>query len=368
MNKILIDSDITCWGFSSRWLSRELSEMKGDIEVTISSLGGDVFEGISMFNALRNYSKEKGKVTTIVNGKAMSIASLLFLAGDVKKAYENSTIMIHKSWTWLSGNADDLQKESNILNSIDLIMAKTYGKYMKGSEKSILDIMAKEGWYIGREQLEKTNFVDEFILTDNETQTINKEDYTGAMARFSAKAIEQQINPDLEMTRKSILDCNDGQCPMVASSEVSVPTASDSEKPEEIKKGNTMTKEEVSAIQAQNKILMLNRDTLKARIETLEVENKVALDSNRAAVVNFENQLSEIQQVMQSRIREAFATNVASEPTILAMILANNDKDSSEIAIAAKSNTESLNQGETLDVKKESDIAMYARLNKGSIR
>ena len=135
MNRISISGDIATWNESARYLDYRLSGMTGDLEVEISSYGGDVFEGIEMFNTLRKYSAEKGEVTTINKSKCMSIASLLFLAGDKRKAYKNATIMGHKSWTWMAGNADDLEKEAQILSGIDGVLASEYGKYIKDSKE-----------------------------------------------------------------------------------------------------------------------------------------------------------------------------------------------------------------------------------------
>ena len=153
MQNIVIAGEISAWGYGSRWLKGELANKTGDIELEISSYGGDVFEGIEMFNDIKQYSKEKGKVTTVNKSKCMSIASLLFLAGDKKKAYSNSTIMIHKAWTWLAGNADDLLKEAKVLDSIDNILVSEYNKYMSLDKEQIKQVMKDEGWYIGKEEL-----------------------------------------------------------------------------------------------------------------------------------------------------------------------------------------------------------------------
>jgi len=213
MNNLVINSDISQWGFSSRWLSGKLSEMTGDLEVDISSYGGDVFEGIDMYNQLRRYSKDKGHVTTIAGSKVMSIASLLLLAGDTRKAHSNSTIMIHKAWTWLAGNSDELIAESKVLGGIDIILAKQYGKYMDNSHEEIMEVMSNEGWYIGQEQIEETNFIDAFIVESDEVEVSAKSNYKKAMARFSAKAQEDDVKPNFDEVKASIIECNDGKCP-----------------------------------------------------------------------------------------------------------------------------------------------------------
>jgi len=196
MSKIVIDGEISRWGFGARWLKNELSQQNGKIIIEISSYGGDVFEGIEMYNDIRQYSKEKGEVTTINKSKAMSIASLLFLSGDIRKAYTNSTIMIHKAWTWLAGNADDLTKEARVLDSIDNILAETYLKYMKASKEEIKDIMKEEGWYIGKDQLEKTGFIDEFIDAEEQPEDLAmaKKAFANSIDKFKENAFSSTFS------------------------------------------------------------------------------------------------------------------------------------------------------------------------------
>lgn len=244
MNKIIIDSDISYWGYGAEWLRNELKDISGDVEVEISSYGGDVFEGIAMFNMLREYDKTKGIVSTTVNSHAMSIASLLLLAGrdGYRKANKNSTIMIHKAWTWLAGNADDLVKEAQVLSGIDGILATTYGKYMGTDKESILAVMSAEGWYIGEEQINTTGFIDSYVEDDTPVNVSAKSNFKSAMARFSAEAKEREYKPNLEDTKKAILSCNGGVCNMVV--DTAVPTAQMSDKPAEInQKGETMFKD-----------------------------------------------------------------------------------------------------------------------------
>jgi len=271
MNNILIDSDISYWGFSARWLSSKLSEMTGELQVDISSYGGDVFEGIDMFNQLRRYSKEKGHVTTVGGSKVMSIASLLLLAGDTRKAHSNSTIMIHKSWTWLAGNSDDLIAESKVLNGIDIILAKQYAKHMDGTQEEIMKVMSEEGWFVGQEQIEGTNFINEFIQQDDEVEISAKSNYKKAMARFSAKAQEDNVKPNLDEVKASIVECNDGKCPMDNSgvNHSSVKASAQIKKTEE---GISMkyTEETYKALEASNaEALKVESDKLATATKSL---------------------------------------------------------------------------------------------------
>ena len=65
-------------GVSAKSFAAQMAGVKGALEVHINSGGGDVFDGISIGNAIRAH---KGKVTTVVDGLAASIASVITQAG-----------------------------------------------------------------------------------------------------------------------------------------------------------------------------------------------------------------------------------------------------------------------------------------------
>ncbi len=350
MNKIVIDSDISYWGYSARWLRSKLDGISGDVEVEISSYGGDVFEGIAMYNMLRNYDKTKGEVTTLVGSHAMSIASLLFLAGRKKKAHENSTIMIHKAWTWLAGNADELEAEARVLSGIDAVLANTYSKYMKKDQEEILKVMSSEGWYTGKDQLISTGFIDEFIISTEEVDVAAKSNFKSAMDRFSAKAKEEGVRPNLDEVKVAILECNDGQCPMVNLATM----PSDSEKIVNNTKGATMEFNEDNF-----KVLLANKETLDRRMESFKMQLETATaaletkdEEIKALSAEMTSKLSEAnearkneREVVLARLKEASATKVDVD-TAMKMLQASSEEEASKIALDAKSNTNALNQGE----------------------
>ncbi|KAK0329192.1 hypothetical protein LTR94_037805, partial [Friedmanniomyces endolithicus] len=72
------------------------------LTVRINSYGGSVTDGIAIHNALKRH---KATVTTVVDGIAASIASLIAMAGDTVEMAENAQIMIHAPWGWNSGNS-----------------------------------------------------------------------------------------------------------------------------------------------------------------------------------------------------------------------------------------------------------------------
>ena len=101
---VTIFGDITSWPWlesdvSSYKLSKRLEELKGveQINVHINSYGGEVAEGWAIYNSLINHP---AKVTTIAEGFACSIASVIFMAGEKRIMNDASVLMIHNVLTY----------------------------------------------------------------------------------------------------------------------------------------------------------------------------------------------------------------------------------------------------------------------------
>ena len=112
---IFIFGDITSWEWlesdvSSYTLARAVQDLEADqINVHINSYGGEVKEGLAIYNALRAL---KARVKTVCDGMACSIASVIFMAGDERVMHEASLLMIHNAWASGSGNAAELRKQA----------------------------------------------------------------------------------------------------------------------------------------------------------------------------------------------------------------------------------------------------------------
>ena len=389
MNKIEINGDISQWNMSASYLKYKLNGLSGDLEVRINSYGGDVFEGIAMYNILRDYAENKGSVTTVNTSICASIASLIFLAGDKRKCYENSTIMLHRAWSWSAGNSDELQTTLNLLKGIDAVLTNTYSKFMSESKEEIDDILSKEGWYIGKDQLEATGFVNEFI--DDRNEKINISDakmmYNSVIEKISAKAEAQHIKPNASFIKDEIVKCNDGKCP-IENKVASMPSASDGVKIEKITLGANMKfdRNDLDTTEQTFNALVANRDTMASRNDVIKMQLETAesaLEAKESEIssikADFESKLSEAETAKESgivearasfmaeaetRIQEAMTENASAE-TIMAMLKAETAEEASTILNEARESEGSFNKG---DSENESGLLAFAKANKGSIR
>lgn len=121
-----------------------------DLNVYINSPGGSVFDGMGIYNILRGSGRN---ITTINNGLAASMGSILFLAGDKRIANTGSIYMVHKPSSMVWGDADDMKKEAELLDKIQDSLASVY-KERAGIE-NIDDYINDETWWDVNEMIEK---------------------------------------------------------------------------------------------------------------------------------------------------------------------------------------------------------------------
>lgn len=156
---LTIFGDITSWDWkesdvSSYNLSRQLQELNDvkTINVHINSYGGEVAEGLAIYNSLKNH---KAKVKTYCDGFACSIASVIFMAGDVRVMSNASLLMIHNAWSYVMGNANELRKQADDLDKITQASVNAYMNHVSISEKELKELLDKETWLEPSEALSK---------------------------------------------------------------------------------------------------------------------------------------------------------------------------------------------------------------------
>jgi ATP-dependent protease ClpP protease subunit len=143
----------------------ELDPSTEQINVRINSYGGSVADGLAIYNALRAHPARK--VSTI-DGVAMSIASLILMAGDEVQAPETSLLMIHAPWGGIIGNAEEMRRYADIL---DTYAASMVSAYVRKSGQDADDIRAlltdgKDHYYTGAEAIAE-GFADALEQADD---------------------------------------------------------------------------------------------------------------------------------------------------------------------------------------------------------
>lgn len=149
-----IDSWGEDWGVSAKEFAAALDDLGDDVEeiqLSINSPGGEVFEGIAILNTLRRHD---ARVVVTVDGLAASAASFVAMAGAEVIMARNSEMMIHKAWGLVMGNADDMQDMVSRLEKDDRNIASIYAERAGGTVEDWLDLMSDETWFSAEEAVE----------------------------------------------------------------------------------------------------------------------------------------------------------------------------------------------------------------------
>ena len=131
----------------------DLPETCGNITVHINSMGGEVAQGVAIYNALK---ASKAHVTTVCEGFACSIASVIFMAGDTRVMRDASLLMIHNAWMSAQGEAKDLRKAADDLETITELSKRAYMAHAtdKLTRERLDELMDEETWILPEQAVE----------------------------------------------------------------------------------------------------------------------------------------------------------------------------------------------------------------------
>lgn len=133
-----------------------------DVVVDINSPGGDFFEGVAIYNALRAHPK---KVTVRIIGLAASAASVIAMAGDDIQIGKAGFLMIHNSWVIAMGNRHDLAAAATTMEPFDDAMATVYSDRAGVKKAKAAEWMDAETWFNG-EQAVSAGLATGFLPAD----------------------------------------------------------------------------------------------------------------------------------------------------------------------------------------------------------
>jgi ATP-dependent Clp protease protease subunit len=168
----------------------ELKNHTGDkLTVVLNSGGGDVFAGLSIYNALRELDAE---VTIRVDGLAASIASIIAMAGDKVIMSPGSLMMIHRPSVFAAGNVDDLDKAKDLLLKIEESITPIYTQKTGLSVEKIADMLENETWMSAEEAVE-LGFADEVIKTEKASLKATIQNALNGNFAYSMQATKQSL-------------------------------------------------------------------------------------------------------------------------------------------------------------------------------
>lgn len=174
---IYIYDEIGMWGISARRFTESLIALGNinHINLHIHSPGGEVFEGIAIYNQLKNHN---ATITVYIDGLAASMASVIAMVGDEVIMPTNAMLMIHKPWGVSAGDANDMRDYADLLDKVENVLIPAYMEKTGKTKEEIEAMLGEETWLTAEECVEH-GFANTII------------EPIKAMASLSSKRIEE---------------------------------------------------------------------------------------------------------------------------------------------------------------------------------
>jgi len=150
------------WSIDHRYFNAELKRL-GDLEtitVNLNTIGGTFYDGLPIYNILKQH---KAHVTIRVMGYALSMGSIIMLAGDTVEMAQNSLVMIHRAQGAVWGDARDMESGAARLKVHEEAILPDYMNRLGKTEAEVMELLQAETWYSSKSAL-KAGFIDK--ITD----------------------------------------------------------------------------------------------------------------------------------------------------------------------------------------------------------
>ena len=189
-----------------------LAEHEGkDITVWVDSYGGDVFAAAGIYNALMEH---RGKVTVKVDGKAMSAASVIAMAGGEIHMSPVAILMIHNPLTMAAGDAREMRHTADVLDAVKETIINAYQLKTNKSRNKIAAMMDDETWMSAKTAI-KEGFADGMLYSETPapdsvldfsrhavmntaTETMKK------VAEFTRKRVRAEPEPNTDVLKAKL--------------------------------------------------------------------------------------------------------------------------------------------------------------------
>ena len=206
-------------GVTAKRIAGALRSMNGaDVTVNINSPGGDMFEGLAIYNLLREHP---GKVTVKVLGLAASAASIIAMAGDDIQIGRGAFLMIHNCWVVAIGNRHDFSAMVEYLEPFDNAMADIYSARSGLDIDSVKQMMDGESYIGGSDAIEK-GLADGLLSSDSVT---SDDDSPAAALRKLDSLLAKANTPRSE--RRKLLKALTGNTPGAVTDQKGTPSAAE---------------------------------------------------------------------------------------------------------------------------------------------
>lgn len=148
-------------GISAKSIKNTLDQHKNakTIRVLIDSPGGDYFDGVAIMNQLKRHA---AKVIVEVIGEASSAGSVIAMGADEIEMHQGTVMMVHRAWSCMCGNADELRTASSMLDRIDDGLASLYTA-RTGKDRKEIDALVAATTFMSPDEAVNLGFADRVV-------------------------------------------------------------------------------------------------------------------------------------------------------------------------------------------------------------
>ena len=173
------------------------------INVHINSYGGEVAEGLAIYNALKSHPAQ---VTTYCEGFACSIASVVFMAGDERIMRDSSMLMIHNPSNYARGTSDELRKAADDLDVIRETSIAAYMSHATCSREELIALMDAETWLTPERSVELGLATATESDEDESEPTQSARRHVMHALMGARPAVVQTVTPDVDEIVRRVVD------------------------------------------------------------------------------------------------------------------------------------------------------------------
>jgi ATP-dependent protease ClpP protease subunit len=200
---VMIYDYIGWGGVTAADFAKELSALRAKtINVRINTPGGDVFDGLAIYNSLKDHG---ATINVKVDGIAASIGSVIAMAGHRITMGESAFLMVHNPWALVIGNAADMREMAGILEKIGGSLAAIYAARAKVTMERAQTWMDAETWFTAQEA-QAAGLADAVEGSAPDAQARIRFDLSGyakVPAALTTASVQTQLDPD--SVRRSVL-------------------------------------------------------------------------------------------------------------------------------------------------------------------
>lgn len=325
---IYIFDEIGTYGVTAQDFISEIKGLKDmPINLRINSLGGDVFDGMAMYNVIK---RREAKTTVYIEGIAASIATIIALGADEVIMAENSLFMIHNAWGGTSGEAKDMRKTAETLDKITSELTDIYVKKTGLSYDTLAEMMDEESW-LNADEAFALGFIDTIsdsikvaakydvskfknitqeeiknklsININNKKMTNELKDWFNSKVEEIVTAVKGEVKVSADVAEQTAITVNLGD-----NEEITNKISEFEAKNIELSNKMSLLEEELVSAKGNNETLTVEVEGLNAKINKADAKGTELETSGDPAIV--ENKVvdgnSAFYDAMASRIRSKF--------------------------------------------------------------